>query len=332
MADRDAILEGTQAAQRLHARLGTKAAFEKEALSRVDIFAATMQMGAKLLFRPLQGLVGAYLGKPMFPVPGIIVSTLRDLHVQRFTAAHELGHLYLQHKPSLDEHVGLWRGGVTDPQEVAAEAFASEFLLPRWLYIHHAKRHSWDSAALRRPEITYQLSLRLGASYDATCWGLRGHDILPKSEVEKLREHKPKALKQLALGGWAELSNPWADVWVIDEADDGLSFDGGPDDIVIFRCRESASGGYLWNESTLQQQGLEVLADGREESQGEEYGGAVTRVLVTRATEAREYRVSLSERRPWQPDDSMSTLTVSLDLRGKEVGLPRLVRKAMASV
>lgn len=325
---REAILQGTQAAQRLHARLGTRASFAKDSSSRIDVFAAADRLGAMLLFRPLSGLLGAYLGKPTFPIPGIIVSTQRELHVQRFTAAHELGHLFLEHTaPSLDERIGLWRGESKDMQEVAADAFASEFMLPRWLYIHHAGRHRWEAPALTKPANVYQLSLRMGASYDATCWGLSGHKILKEGIADGLRQVEPKKIKLAALAGRIDLANPWADVWIIDEADDGLRFEGGPDDIVIFRCRERASAGYLWDEAALQQNGFEVLEDHREDTAGDGIGGEITRVLVARVRDAGEYRVSFSERRPWRPEDLAAKLTVTFDLQGKEHGLPRVARR-----
>ena len=333
MTRRDAILEGTQAAQRLHATIGTREAIEHGGLSRIDVFKVATQLGAMVLCRPLNGLLGAYLGKPDFPVSGIIVSTQRDLHVQRFTAAHEIGHMCLGHSmPSLDEQVGLWRGEVKDLKEVAADAFASEFMLPRWLFIHHAGRHRWEDRALVQPDNVYQLSLRMGAIYKATCWGLVGHQILSQATVEKrLWGVEPKELKLAALAGRAELSNPWADVWIIDEQDDGLTFEGGPDDLVIFRCRERASAGYLWDETGLQQRGFDVIDDLREEPNGEESGGAVTRVFITRVRAAGEYRVSVSERRPWRPDDSIARLSVNFDLQGKEQGLPRSARKTGAA-
>ena len=43
-----------------------------------------------VLFRPLEGLLGAYVPTPNSA--GMLVTTQRDHHVQRFTAAHELGH------------------------------------------------------------------------------------------------------------------------------------------------------------------------------------------------------------------------------------------------
>jgi hypothetical protein len=332
MNRRKAILEGTIAAQRLHAALGTQEAFKRESLSRIDVFKAADRQGALLLFRPLSGLLGAYLGKPDFPMPGIIVSTQRDLHVQRFTAAHELGHLMMEHAvTSLDEQIGLWRGESKDLREVEADAFASEFMLPRWLFIHHGRRHRWGADALGDPQNAYQLSLRMGASFDATCWGLQGHEILSRAAADALREIEPKKIKLAALAGRAVLADPWADVWLIDERDDGLAFEGGPNDVVIFRCREKASAGYLWEEARLEALGFEVLADEREQPSDDVCGSDVTRVLVTRVREPGEYRVHFSERRPWRPDDAAAHISVTFDLQGKEHGLPRFARTTAAA-
>ncbi|MFO0591852.1 MAG: ImmA/IrrE family metallo-endopeptidase [Polyangiaceae bacterium] len=305
------------------------ATIERGGASRIDVFQAAATLGAFLLFRPLSGLLGAYLGKPDYPTSGIIVSTQRDLHVQRFTAAHEIGHLFLGHTTtSLDDQVGLWRGEVKDLREVAADAFASEFMLPRWLYILHARRHQWATQAFSQPETIYQLSLRMGASYDATCWGLLGHNLLKPGIVDKLREVEPKKLKLATLNGRAPLIDPWADVWLIDENDHGFAFEGGPNDVVIFRCRERASSGYLWDEAQLENLGFELLADEREAPDSEILGGETTRILVTRVREPNEYKVLFADRRPWNPEDSSAQLSLALDLHGKELGLPRFARKA----
>ena len=108
------------------------------------------------------------------------------------------------------------------------------------------------------------------------------------------------------------------------------SFRVNPEDIVIFRVPERSSAGYLWDESRLRDDGFDVLADDREEKDSQ-CGSAVTRVIVTRIGESRECRVSLSERRPWHLDDSVATLTIDLDMRGKEDGLPRFVRKRITA-
>ena len=329
--EREAILEGTKAAQRLHTRFGTRKAVEAGALSRVDVIGAADKLGAVLLFRRLKGLLGVYFSKPLSPVPGIMVSTERDLYVQRFTVAHEIGHLHLGHTPSLDEKVGLWRNSSGNLQELAADAFASEFLLPRWLYLYHARRHQWDTAALQDPQNTYQLSLRLGASYDAVCWGLQSHKILRPHVVEKLRGVEPKELKQAALGGRTRLHNPWANVWVATQADDGLTFEGTPDDVVVFRFPERASAGYLWDEAQLREQGFDVLEDIRDQHADEDYGSEITRVLITRVREPRRYGVSLLELRPWVPTDAAATVSMAFEMYGKEEGLSRHFRRTFTA-
>ena len=135
----------------------------------------------------------------------------------------------------------------------------------------------------------------------------------------------------MTLAGRARLENPWANVWVITEADSGLSFEGTPDDVVVFRLSEHASGGYLWDETELARQGFELLADEREQNDGVDCGGPVVRVVIARVRQERQYRVSLSERRPWMPSAPGSTISVGLEMFGKEEGLPRHVRRAWAA-
>lgn len=325
---REAILEGVQGAKRLHARRGSEAALLRGE-TRIDVFGPALEAGAALLFRPLHGPLGVYLNESE---PGILISTNRELHVQRFTGAHELGHLTLGHHPSIDTEVGLWRGGEnrSDLQEVAADAFASEFLLPRWLYVHHAKRHGWKSDAFRRPEVVYQLSLRMGVSYEAACWGLYNHEILDEGVVRQLAVQAPKVLKKGFLRG-IKMENPWANVWELTMADDNVLVEGGPDDVFIFRLPDHAAAGYLWDEERLQAVGLEILDDRRDQGAGEEIGGG-ERVLITRASEPGEYRVRLDEQRPWLAAGAPhARIAVAMDLQGKEKGLSRLQRKALAA-
>lgn len=327
---RVAILEGVQGAKRLHAKLGSEAALERGE-TRIDVFGTTLKEGAELLFKSLKGLLGAYLNQDE---PGILVSTNRELHVQRFTGAHELGHFFLGHNPSVDTEVGLWRSGKgrSDLQEVAADAFASEFLMPRWLYVHHARRHGWKATELHRPEVVYQLSLRMGVSYEAACWGLSNHGILTDAKVRQLLQHEPKAIKKALLPG-IELENPWANVWELTADDDNVLVEGGPDDIFLFRLSEHAAAGYLWDEEPLAQAGFTMLRDRHAPTNKNEVGGDGERLLVVRAREPGEYHVQLGEQRPWMGAMSTprATVALALDLQGKEKGLPRLRRKTLAA-
>jgi hypothetical protein len=117
MTRRDAILEGAQAAARLHDQLGTRQAVEASAGS-VDVFGAILSVGAALLFRPLDGLLGFCIRGPS--VPGVVISTQRPLRIQRFTGAHELGHVVLNHTESLDGPEILARSDLVNELEIAA--------------------------------------------------------------------------------------------------------------------------------------------------------------------------------------------------------------------
>ena len=195
----EARLQAVAAAKRVHRALDLQQRVV-EAGGQVDVFDAIAELDIALIFKPLKSALGLCLPQPL---RGIMVTTERSLHIQRITAAHELGHVILEHRGSIDREI-LERGPFgpsqgRDIQEVEADAFAAEFLLPRWLYRHHVQTRAGRSAHLRNPEIVYQLSLRMGASYEATCWGLLGHQILPRGDVDALRKAKVAKLK-LGLG------------------------------------------------------------------------------------------------------------------------------------
>ena len=84
---RDAILEGARTTAKLHRKFDVRHQVEAQPGS-VDVFGTIVKEKIPLMFRPLEGLLGAFLPGP---VPGIIVTTQRPLSVQRFTGAHELG-------------------------------------------------------------------------------------------------------------------------------------------------------------------------------------------------------------------------------------------------
>lgn len=95
--------------------------------------------GARLTFEPFQGDVSGMLfrgGKR--PILG--VNSYHSTSRQRFTIAHELGHLLLHEgRPMIVDHVVRVRVDLrdktsslaTDKQEIEANRFAAELLMPR---------------------------------------------------------------------------------------------------------------------------------------------------------------------------------------------------------
>ena len=168
--------------------------------------------------------------------------------MQRFTLAHELGHILLGHKISLDERVGFLGRFAREsrpPEEVGADTFASELLAPRSLMLSAAQRHQWTKAALTDPKNVYQLSLRLGISFQATCWALAAQRVLPEQRSRTLQEESVKKLK-LATTPEQFLNNSWADVWKLTEADTDSFLEAGPDDVFAVQLVDNASAGFIW--------------------------------------------------------------------------------------
>lgn len=327
-----ARLDAVAAAKRVHDELGLQSR-ATQGVGLVDVFEAITELDIPLVFKPLNSALGLCLPAPL---RGIIVTTRRGLHIQRFTAAHELGHVVLNHSGSVDREI-LERGplvpsGGRDLQEVAADSFAAEFLLPRWLYRHHIRSQGWTVAGhLRNPDIVYQLSLRMGASYEATCWGLVSHQILPQGEVNELRKAKVAQLKA-SLGEDFRPGNSWADVWRLTGKDDGAIIVGNPDDLLRIDLEEDAGSGHQWQVATLREAGYEVLSDKSSFPRDPLlYGAPSIRTLIARPPAGGTGALKMRETQAWNPaaNDDLS-FSIALSLHGPETGgLSRAKRRRL---
>lgn len=336
MASQDypsAVRTGVMAAGRLLRELRLQNQVQ-EIGGNVDIFAVFQTVDLPLLFRPLKGLLGAYLSYPDY---GVLVTTERPMSIQRWTAAHELGHHILKHKPSLDDDDVLRRMPMSAPaiggdfQEDEANAFATAFLMPRWLMIWHAKQQGWTADDFRNPAILYQLSLRLGASYEATCWTLARNNFLRSDDAEVILKKRPRTLKAELLGAHQPV-NYKGDVWLLTERDAGMAIDGSHNDLFVLRLPEHADGGYLWNIEQLRQSGFAIVKNETEAyvEDDEAVGGPVIRRVMAESHEAHRGRILLNERRPWKPDLPLKTLAFEYDFTGPEVaGLSRAERRSL---
>jgi hypothetical protein len=166
-----AVRNGSMAAARLHVEFDTKDKMKGQGGS-VDAFGAALSVNLPLLLRPLKGLLGAYLPNP---IPGVLVTTMRPLSIQRFTAAHEIGHFRMKHRPSLDDENILRRMTMSavptpadpDLQEIEADAFAVNFLMPRWL-IHwhcHQQDSTWGELLSWSWAATYEVATITGMTF-----------------------------------------------------------------------------------------------------------------------------------------------------------------------
>jgi Zn-dependent peptidase ImmA (M78 family) len=320
MADyRSAIRKATLEATRLQRDLGIQADVVRD-VGRVDVYGAIAQLGVPLMFTKLDGLLGAYYREP---APGVLVTTQRPLSQQRFTAAHELGHHHLGHNPSLDDETILRRAPFEgdagdDLQEVEAEAFAAAFLLPRWLLDWHCERQEWTDASFRDPGLVYQLALRVGTSYEATVWTLHRYDVFDRTTAREMANLEIKKLKQKLLRGYVPESFREVDVWLVTERDANLRLHGGPKDLFVVQLPEHSGAGYLWQVESIDGDALALVADGRENTDGESVGGATMRLITAAARNRRAGELRLAERRPWLPTQPLNVFAVQYNLTGAE--------------
>ncbi|THD61609.1 protease inhibitor I42 family protein [Phenylobacterium sp.] len=312
---RRAVLEAT----RLHRDLAIQARVIRGE-GRVDVYDTIARLGVPLFFTHLDGLLGAYYRKP---AAGILVTTERQQSLQRFTAAHELGHHYLGHSPSLDDEAGALRRQPffakrdEDLQEVEAETFAAAFLLPRWLLDWHCERQSWTDQDLLDPVRVYQLSLRVGMSFTATVWTLFRYDVFDLSVARAMADVAPKKIKQTILRGYAPTSYR-GDVWLLTERDADLRVEGGPEDLIVVRLEEQSGAGYMWRVESIDGRSLAVVSDGRQGDPTDEVGGPTLRQITTEARRRGLGELRLAETRPWQPAQPRQTFAITYNLAGAE--------------
>lgn len=318
------------AAARLHQRLDLRKQIELRG-GNIDVFGSIHSVELPLLLRPLQGLLGAYLNDPE---PGVLVTTQRPMSIQRFTAAHELGHFWLRHQPSLDDESILRRMPMMgypaeNFQEMEADAFAVMFMMPRWLITWHADRQSWTVNDFKRPDIIYQLALRIGASYEATCWTLVRHRLIQQPLARELLQTQPRAMKAALLETYRP-QDYRGDVWLLTDRDAGTRIDGSRNDLFVLRLEEHSGGGYLWDIDQLRASGFAVVRDQLEAIDKEGVGGPVIRRITAAPPDMQRGCLSLHERRPWDPDPPLSSLKVDFDLTGpEEEGLSRAERRSL---
>jgi Zn-dependent peptidase ImmA (M78 family) len=331
---RHAILKGKREAARLHREFGMRERIEEKKGGRIDVFDTIVKCGIPLLFKPLDGLLGVFIDDP---IPGVMVTTKRGLSVQRFTAAHELGHCRLGHSPSLDDEAVLQRSpfspeGDDRQQELEANAFATEFMVPPWLFAAHFQRHDWTPAMMSNPVVAYQLSLRIGASYEATCRSLmrKGVEVIKRQTLSNLLEFQPRAIKKSILGEY-EPPDFVRDVWLLTAKDENTVIEGSRSDLFVLKLTEHSGAGYIWTFDEINRAGFAIVRDEREGPDGESVGDHVTRSITAVSEMQQTGRMVLAERRPWMPNsDPREAFCVHYDLTGPEdEGLSQAERRLM---
>jgi Zn-dependent peptidase ImmA (M78 family) len=235
----------------------------EQGYTRVDPIAIAEQAGVAVMARPLDKLLGAFLREDE---PGIILNTRRPAGMFHMTCAHELGHFYLGHLTTADEHLD-YRSDAA-PFEQEADQFAYALMGPAWLITQVLNVQGWGRRAVQDPDTLYQLSLRLGLSYTATVWSLVRTRFLNANLAKTLAALPPAELKRRMVPDGTVLKEH-QDVWRLRPADRACVLEPRATDTVVMDLPSHAAAGYLWSLQEAADHGyaLEpVTIDGSKES------------------------------------------------------------------
>jgi len=277
---------------------------------RVDVFKVIEDERIWLMFQPLGRLYGFF--ERVGNAAGIVVHSGHPLSLQRFTAAHEFGHYILGHDLSVDSEDKLY-GTSNDPNEVAAHAFAADFLMPITLVNRALDRLGLRaSVAKLTAEGAYQLALELGSSYAATVTQLVALKIIGKQAGLRLKAVRPLDVKISIAGSRPE--NTRVDLWTVTKGQNRDLVLGIADQLHI-EMPEIPTSGYRWAIAHAPL-GLDLTGDDSRPLRDarDAIGGSTLRHFVLTATRPVDSFVDLQLMREWEaagePVDS-----VHLDVR-----------------
>lgn len=230
---RDAHRQAMDAAAEAHEEYGI------DTFARIDVFAVIIEAGIDLFFRPTGDVAGAYLPAATFGATGIVINSDHPLALQRYSGGHEFGHHWYGHGAKVDYEVELAtrpERDRLDSEEMLAEAFASWFLMPPELVELMLERVGVERP--RTPRDVYQLALRLGTSYQATCYHLPSVQLFKSDSAHAwaqltLRTIKEELTSLPRPGGWRQ------DVWAIREGDEGQTLTVRRGDRLVFELADT---------------------------------------------------------------------------------------------
>jgi predicted secreted protein len=283
--------------------------------SPVDVYSAVRQMRLWLLFEPLEGLFGMYQRQD--EAAGMVVNVRVHPALQRYTAAHELGHHVMGHTAVLDPEDHIQRWSNLSNQELAAQMFAAEFLMPDAAVNTAALALGIGAHAVDEMGV-YQLSLRLRTSYTAMINRLRTLGWYGATVAKRFQSVQPKELKLQLLGH--PLTDPQADVWLVTDPQEATTIAPLVGDEVVFSFEEMPSTGFRWTPELPD--GLDVEREEFVEpsdTDGEpRIGGPGRRHVYVSVREPQPSRARFELKMPWdaeEPPAATVDVAVQADLR-----------------
>ncbi len=220
----------------------------------IDVFEAVARMGLWLVFQPLTTLLGAVIREGD---GGIMITTERPPTIQRYTAAHEVGHWELDHnRPAFDTDHDVLHPGANEREQLA-QWFASYFLMPPPLVHAVASRHGVRPHTAVLPTQAYLIARDMRVSYEAALRQMTNLNIIGDNQRDELMQVPQLRIKQdLAYGHRPQVGN--ADIWPVDERSMRYNIDVVLHDEIIINLPENRTSGHRWLDDTATDQRINL--------------------------------------------------------------------------
>lgn len=134
---------------------------QKSAFMAVDPVELAMFCGCEVRFSSLDSLEGVYSPEPN---PVIIIGSNRPAGRRSFNCSHELGHHIFGHGVRLSELESQRNFRNKPPEEVLADSFASNLLMPKTAVLRTLKDRGWSPNSLSSEQIS-RLASFFGVGY-----------------------------------------------------------------------------------------------------------------------------------------------------------------------
>jgi Zn-dependent peptidase ImmA (M78 family) len=162
-----------------------------------DPFQVIRDLGLWLVFGDMQKMLGGLVRQG---AGGVMISTSRDVAVQRYTAAHELGHYYLHRDLAIWDDEAVISGRDRTPSESNAQLFAGAFLMPSRLVNLTLRRLGATPTSVIDPRTAYLASREMQVSYQAAVEQLSNLDLVSRAHRAALLLVRPIDIKTELLG------------------------------------------------------------------------------------------------------------------------------------
>jgi Zn-dependent peptidase ImmA (M78 family) len=207
----------------------------------IDPFAAIDRLGLTLSITKLDNLLGAVVPKGD---GGVLITSERSPAIQRYTAAHEIGHWILhEDKLRMDGETEIL-GRPSSEMEHEAQLFAGYFLMPPPLFNRAIAAYDLRSGDVH-PEHVYRLSRDLDVSYEASARRLYMADLIDRTALTQILKLGRMSAMQRASAGHRP-ADGLADVWDATSDEELVSLVVKEHDEVIVGFDEQRLAGWRW--------------------------------------------------------------------------------------